>query len=791
MQFSNCHIPKYISMNERSLHLSPAGIETVNLALANKNMTPERLALELKLASLYVNKFFRGEAIATQMFAQICEGLGLNWQELFNKSASPAPSLSIDNTVQEARQKCHESLTKSCNRIRILDMREPRELKEIYTNLNIIEESSGQSRERLNLRHDRSSILTKIGDRLKRDANSEELDRYLSQVTTKSVPAIQAIKEYSKLIILGGVGVGKTTFLKYLVLQCLNANFHGELVPVLISLKDFAESTLGLNDYLILAFTGYGIRDTNAIEHLLNQGNLLILLDGLDEVEKSKIGRVIVEMKALADRFHRNHIFITCRSYDYKFEQFSEVHIAKFNDDQIHTFIRQWFNNKEIVKNFTKAIAQNSAFKELTETPLLLTFLCLIFESNSSLNYLETVEQCLEIQISTWDRDRDINSRDLHHSINSDLNLKSGFDLGLDLWSHIALISLDTGKYVFKSKHLSTYAKSYFKTYFKQRSHNLSFDPIVELDMKALLKSGLLIQKYKDTYAFAYIAFQEYLAAKRIAESPNPHAVDYLVDRLEHEQWQNVILLASGLMVNADNLVLKLYKKINQILEKQQNIQEFLDWIGKNSTYLRVSYQPTTLRAFYLDISLNNFRIQDRNRALEITRNRAIDRIKERTGDNTAAAIRSMDRNTAIGDTALSETAINADLDLAMALNLDLAIYIANEPVLQLAELLEPQLKRSLQTLKEQLPNPQTEVEKFKSWWHSSGIAWSKDCRSLLIQHRKGTQDWSFTDEEEALLKRYHDAHILLVNCFNTSSISAHVKQNILENMFLPIWQQS
>lgn len=758
-------------MNERSLHLSPEGIKKVNLALDAKNMTTERLALELKLASLYVNKFFRGEAIPTQMFAQICEGLGLSWQELFDKSSPPPPSLNIDNTVQEVRQKCHETLTKRCNRIRVLDMHEPRELKEIYTNVNILEDL-GQVREKYSLLsdrlNDRSSILTKIGDRLKRDANSEDLDQYLNRVTAKSVPALQAIKEYSKLIILGGVGIGKTTFLKYLVLQCLNGNFHGELVPVLISLKDFAESDQALNDYLTTILLSYGVKDANTIEQLKSQGNLLILLDGLDEVEKPKTSRVIAEIKTLADQFHRNHIFITCRVCDYKFEQFSEVQIAKFNDDQIHTFVRQWFNNKDIVKNFISAIADNPPIRELTENPLLLTFLCLIFESNISSSYLfnnlEILEQCLDIQLRVWDQERDI-TRNLAHSFNT----------WLDTWSHIALISLDAGKYGFKPKYLRSWLQPHLDS-------KLGSELNTDLNLNSLIKSGLLIQRSKDSYAFSYIAFQEYLAAKKIAESSNPSALNYLVDRLEDHRWQNVMLLTSGMLESADNLILRMHKKANQILEKQQNIQEFLDWISKNSTYLRVSYQPTTLRAFYLDIDLNNFRIQDRNRAVEITRNRTIDRLKERSGDTTGSALSP--------DIAFSDTSLNTDYDLAIALNYHLALYMANNPVLHLAGLLEPQLRRSLQTLKDQLPDPKNEEEKFNSWWISSGMGWSKDCRSLLIQHRKATQEWHFTPAEEALLKRYHDAHVLLINCLNTSVVSQTLKQNILDTMFLPIWQQ-
>jgi len=748
-------------MNERSLRLSPEGIKTVNLALAAKTMTPERLALELKLASLYVNKFFRGEAIATQLFAQICEGLGLNWQELFDRSSAPPISLSIDNTVQETKQRCQENLTKRCNRIRILDMPEPRELKEIYTNINIIEEG-GLLGEKLSLLSDRSSILTRIGDRFKRDTNSDDLDQYLSQVTPKSVPALNIIKDYSKLIIVGGVGIGKTTFLKYLALQCLNGNFHGELAPVLISLKDFAESNQSLSNYLVQTFLSYGAKDANNIEHLLSQGNLLILLDGLDEVDPPQIRKVIIEIKTLADHYHRNHIFITCRVCEYSFEQFSEVQIAKFNDDQIYTFVRQWFNNKDIVKNFTMAIALYPAIKELTVTPLLLTFLCLRFEANSSFNFVETLGQCLDLQLYEWDRDRDITSRHFPHR--------------LDIWSRIALIALDVGKYTFKYRYLRKYLTT------PDQLNNSKFD------LKPLLKNGLLIERHKDTYSFSHRAFQEYLTAKKIAESTNPSALNYLIDRFEDQRWQNVILLTANMLENADDLMLKLHKKANQILEKQQNIQEFLDWINKNSSYLRVSYQPTTLRAFYLDIDLNNFRIQDRNRAIEITHNRTIDRLKERTGDTKGSAIAKGTNE--MDNPAFSETSLNSDYELAIALNFHLSLYIAEHPILYLAGLLEPQLRRSLQTLKDQLPDPKTEEENFNQWWNTHGISWSKDCRSLLIQHRKGTQDWNFTADEETLLRRYHDAHVMLVKCLNTSTVSTSVKHNILETMFLPIWQQ-
>lgn len=721
-------------MNERSLHLSVEGLKKVNLAMAATNMTPERLAMELKLASLYVNKFFRGESIPTQLFAQICEGLGLGWQELFDLSAPAPASSGIDGTIQEVRQKCHDNLSRRCNCLKIVDMTEPKELKVIYTNHNVIEDS-GQLRKKLSLLHDRTSLVGKIGDRLKRT----ETDFYLGRLANTSAPALNTVKQYQKLLIWGGIGTGKTTFFKYLALQCLSGNFHGELAPVLIYLEDFAQGIINLTDHIIQTFYSYGFKDTNVIEQLLSQGKLLILLDGLDCVPEASLAKTISEIKSFSDQFYRNHIFINSRHNHYNFEQFSNLEIAKFNDDQIQIFVKQWFNNKDIAHNFLRAIVSQLAIKELCTNPLLLTYMCLVFDitgdSDGNFNYLDMVEQCLDLYVKQA-------QKLLSKSHPPRLWLKS--------LTKAALCSLAEGKQIFKSKHLENW--------------------LTANDLAQALQLGIISQPYKDIFTFTFKAFQEYLASLKIVNSTNPHALPYLGDRLEEPEWQSPILLTAAMLIDADELILLLYKKANQILEKHQNLQNFLDWINKNSNYLRVSYQPATLRAFYLDIDLNNFRTQDRQRAIEITHSRTLMKLKERSEE----------------DSGFSETAISNDYDLAIALNKFLAEHISKSPTLELAGLLEPQLRRSLQVLKEQIPEP----DKFDSWWTGSGIGWAKDCRNLLIQHRKGTQDWTFTPAEITLLRRYHDAHIIFIKCLNGSAVSPDLRQSLLESMFLPIWQQ-
>ena len=43
-------------------------------------------------------------------------------------------------------------------------------------------------------------------------------------------------------MILGKPGAGKTTFLKYLAIQCIKGEFQAESVPIFITLKGFAEA---------------------------------------------------------------------------------------------------------------------------------------------------------------------------------------------------------------------------------------------------------------------------------------------------------------------------------------------------------------------------------------------------------------------------------------------------------------------------------------------------------------------------------------------------------------------
>ncbi|HBR77011.1 MAG TPA: histidine kinase, partial [Cyanobacteria bacterium UBA11159] len=107
-------------------------------------------------------------------------------------------------------------------------------------------------------------------------------------ISREPVLAIEAAIKYSKLMVLGKPGTGKSTFLKFLALQCNRGIFQSHLLPIYIELKDFVQDTkdcqeISLETYILQELDLYDILQSD-FHDLLRHGKLLILLDGLDEV---------------------------------------------------------------------------------------------------------------------------------------------------------------------------------------------------------------------------------------------------------------------------------------------------------------------------------------------------------------------------------------------------------------------------------------------------------------------------------------------------------------------------
>ena len=271
-------------MAKRSLQASVEGIRKAKQAFKRKGWTQEYLAAEVSLETRQpIWKFFTGKPIDRHVFNDICFALELDPSEIvqqpavteFTTTDAPADiNLHIDAIVLKLRSAHHDKIQAQCGTLHLLDIARPIRLNDLYIDVNIFEE----------LTSNRWLEITNLPKLDTHEFNSFNL----SQLTQESVSGLEVVTKYSKLIVLGKPGSGKTTFLQSIALSCIQGVCLPDYLPIFISLKQLAEDIQGHNKISLLKYLhedliNFGISEQELVT-LFFHGRALILFDGLDEV---------------------------------------------------------------------------------------------------------------------------------------------------------------------------------------------------------------------------------------------------------------------------------------------------------------------------------------------------------------------------------------------------------------------------------------------------------------------------------------------------------------------------
>lgn len=761
----------------RSLKASVVGISKANQALINFE-SKITLAAKLKVSRATVQKFFAGKPVGREHFHKICKRLKLSWQEIVELPVADESAegkltldegLNIDPLVQEIRQKRRNRIQNCCEIVRVLDMSQPLRLNDIYTNVNILEKISGRRR-------------LEVTDLLK-IYNVDGFNRPNLRKSQDRVLGIEAVKHYSKLVVLGKPGAGKTTFLKHIAVQCNDGKLQASLVPIIISLKDFAavEQRPSLLEYITEQFSIDGITDPRVAKQLLNQGKILLLMDGLDEVKETDSQRVLQAVNDFFTQFYANHFIVTCRlaSREYTFEEFKEVEIADFDDLEIVSFATKWFATKDPAKSkrFIQKLKENNAIRELTTNPLLLTLLCLIFEESTDFpaNHSQLYKEGINTLLTKWDTQRNIEREQIYKQLS--LQHKE------DLLSQIARITFEQGNYFIRQKAIEQYIVDYI-----YNLPGMSTDgAALQLNSAAVLRSieaqhGLLVERAWGIYSFSHLTFQEYFTARGIVASSNPEvletALKQLVSRITDKRWREVFLLTVGMLRNADYMLQLMKQKVERLLAPDVQLQAFLTWVNQKCHAVSVPEKPATVRAFYFELALA--RILGLNGGtLDLAR--AINcKLTHSLVDRTLALDLALYRALALSRIA------DCTLDSNRIFHSVLKCAVSH------AHNLEPQLEQILQQLQAQLPQLDADQNKFQQWWQANSQAWTEQLRATMIADRNIGHNWQFSKQQREALKQYYDANQLLVDCLNRNYyVACTVRTELEQTLLLPIAEMS
>ena len=363
---------------ERSRKLILTNWSKANTALQKHfDGNKSKLAEDRKVSRTTVTAFFKCEPVREAEFCKIGFALYLDekdWQVSSDSAISPQQ----EDWIEEVRSRCCEKILYQHGTIQLLNQAEI-EVDQLYVDVWLLDRSprtfqvsESTMLRSFDLRNDRLGL----GDRIKRNEGME--------IANKN----------SKLLILGKPGAGKTTFLKHLAVDCSKGRFQADLIPVLIELRRIRSEKWKLLD----AISEELKLDNQQTQTLLEQGKLLILMDGLDEVSTSNFRHIVqAQVRNLAQepKHSDNRFILTCRTQIIEVipQGFTPVEVAEFNPEQVKKFVENWLlasgqAEADITRQwqaFSDATETTPALKELTVTPVLLSLMCWVFQDSGDL----------------------------------------------------------------------------------------------------------------------------------------------------------------------------------------------------------------------------------------------------------------------------------------------------------------------------------------------------------------------------------------------------------------------
>ncbi|MCL6749689.1 AAA family ATPase [Nostoc sp. CCCryo 231-06] len=236
-----------------------------------------------------------------------------------------------------------------------------------------------------------------------------------------------------------------------------------------------------------------------------------------------------------------------------------------------------------------------------------------------------------------------------------------------------------------------------------------------------------------------------------------------------------------------DELVLSMKKQIDKTLASDDNLQDFLTCVNRKSVLVSnevdTEYKPVILRAYYFEIGFPFTLYKNFMRGLL-----GLKSSKKHPGYHIDKPLK---LDSAIISVLIS---IGAKINGSVMdqndnfLEID---YVRDFDVNVCANASDPNLKLFLQKLKYLLPDPAMQRELRQKWWQQNGGVWGWNMLRVVEERNLDYALHSikllkpFQEQQEELLRQYHEACLLLVDCLN--SASEKMRSHIEDTLLLPI----
>jgi len=393
--------------------------------------------------------------------------------------------------------------------------------------------------------------------------------------SAEPLPIDQALNREASLVILGDPGAGKSTLLKHLALH-LARDREGPL-PILLPLNAYAETLqrqeISLQAYLARYYAARR-KELEGIEALfdvaLAEGQAVVLLDGLDEVQARRlyVNRLVDDFVAAHRKREGNRFVVTSRIVGYRDAPLSGsawpvYTLTDWEREEIEHFAARWTLAFEVATHgdtpearaeaegerqaLMAAIAPGSGIERLASNPLLLTIMALIKRQRVTLprERVRLYELYLETLISAWNKARALDKRPVGEDVGYLETVQVLAPLALWLREENPTAGLVTREQI----------EGWLTRYYQQEWGEPRGP--ARQRARAFLAgvrhySNLLVERGEGQYGFLHLTFEEMLAAKGIAlledQEGLEKAMEVICQHWLDPAWRETLLLTVGVL---------------------------------------------------------------------------------------------------------------------------------------------------------------------------------------------------------------------------------------------------
>jgi ABC-type cobalamin/Fe3+-siderophores transport system ATPase subunit len=429
-----------------------------------------------------------------------------------------------------------------------------------------------------------------------------EFRRYDTTERAEKITGLKIVfqdKRGEKLFVWGEPGAGKTTFLKQISTYAIEKTVY---IPLFVNLAEWVASDAitydGLLEHLAKQFERCGFEDSIIfVEYIIEEGNGILLLDGLDEISPERRNILLTILEQCRDS--KSKFIVTCRvgAIQTHVTGYWEVQVAGWDYWRINDFIKRRFPEKNLQRKFIEELntAERRSLQGLTKNPLLLSLICSFynpekgFPANRGEIYFEATRHLLQ--------ERDQDKRIDREPILAELTLaqKEAF------YANLAFVSFSKEQLYFTQQELEQDISRILRSIFEEENPKNTDSGLIL--PKLISQHGILSRRSHRTYAFSHLTFQEYYTARYIADNVNRGLLKNLSTQVNDSRWREVFLLTASLLPEATPMFIAMQKAIQANLANSPGLLVAQNWAIQQAAHIP-AYKNNAKRVLYWHLSL-------------------------------------------------------------------------------------------------------------------------------------------------------------------------------------------